>query len=107
MNQPDAFGVRFHNDLSGSVVLALCHSDHSRRCEHPYYRDKIAVGEATEENISPDLETEWAVETPGGRLLRCVLLYWKYEPNHTPTVSFSSAPAWSRPCRRLSPSPTG
>ena len=95
MNQPDAFAVRFHNDLGGLIVLALCNSDRSRRCENPSYRDKIAAGSTTEENISPDLKTEWAAETPDGHLLRCVLLYRKYAPSHTQTVDFLSAPTWS------------
>lgn len=104
MNQPDAFAVRFQNDLGGSILLALCNSDHSRTCENPSYRDKLAAGSATEENISPDVKTEWAVETPDGHLLRCVLLYWKYAPNHTEIVRFSSAPAWSWPCSRMASS---
>ncbi len=103
MDQPDAILVRFRNDLSVPTILALCHSDHSRVCEHPFYRDHIAVGGTTEENITPDAKTEWAVETPNGHLLRCVLLYWKYAPSDTPTVRFSSASAWSWPCRRMTP----
>ncbi len=104
MNQPDAFAVRFQNDLGSSTLLALCNRDHSRTCRHPAYREKLAAGKTTEENISPDLKTEWAVEAPDGHLVRCVLLYWKYAPNRTPTVRFSSAPAWSSPCSRMTSS---
>jgi hypothetical protein len=103
INDPDAFGIRFNNDLGTSVVLALCHSDHSARCEHPYYRDKISAGGATEENISPDVRTEWAIETPTGRPLRCILLYWKYWPKHDMQVAVSAAPPWANPCVRTSP----
>ena len=66
-SEPDAFAVRFTNDLSLPVVLALCHSDRSAKCEHPYYRDHIKSGDATEENISPDIRTEWAIESDEGR----------------------------------------
>jgi hypothetical protein len=97
MNQPDAFGVRFQNDLGGLMSLALCNND---RCDSPSYSREVAAGGTDEENISPDLETEWAVEAPDGILLRCVVLYWKYAPSHTPTIRLSTAPRWSSPCGR-------
>src|SRR4051794_22651780 len=75
-DDPDAFGVRFANDLGVPVVLALCQSDHSAKCDHPHYRDHIKRGHAIEENISPDVRTEWAIESESGRPLRCVVLYW-------------------------------
>ncbi len=104
MDQPDAFAVRFQNDLASTTFLALCNSDRSGKCETPAYRDRIAAGSAIEENISPDVKTEWAVEASDGHPLRCVLLYWKYAPDDTPTVRFSSAAAWSWPCSRLTSS---
>ena len=76
-NHSDGFPVRFQNDLGQPTILALCHSDHSAICEHPYYRDRISSGGATEENISTDLRTEWAVEDANGKPLRCIVLYWK------------------------------
>ena len=100
MNDPDSFAIRFNNDLSVPVVLALCHSDHSAKCVHPYYRDRVKPGSATEENISPDTRTEWAIETEDGRRLRCVLLYWKYWPGHDMQVTVSQAPGWAWPCPR-------
>lgn len=96
--EPDAFPVHFDNDLGRSVVLALCKSDHSVKCEHPSYRVSIRDGGSHEENISPDVRTEWAVEASSGALLRCVRLYWKRYPGHTPRVSLSNAAAWSNPC---------
>jgi hypothetical protein len=92
----DIFTVRFHNDLSTPIVLALC--DSSATCSHPYYRDRIPSGESHPANISADLPTEWAVETEGGQLLRCINLYWKTYPGHTPDVLLSSAPRWSMSC---------
>ena len=97
MNEPDAFAVRFQNDLAARTVLALCDND---QCENPYYLHQIAAGGTDAENITPDLETEWAVEAPDGLLLRCVVLYWKYAPSHTPAVRLSAAPRWSSPCPR-------
>lgn len=103
MNDPDAFAIRFANDLPIPVVLALCHSDHSAKCEHPYYRDHIKPGSSTEENISPDVRTEWAIETTDGRPLRCIVLYWKHWPGHDMQVKVSQAPRWTWPCRRETP----
>jgi hypothetical protein len=103
MNDPDAFGIRFKNDLAVPVVLALCHSDHSAECEHPYYRASIRPGDSTEENISPGVRTEWAIETATKRPLRCILLYWKYWPKHDMQVAASDAPVWSNPCGRETP----
>ena len=97
----DSFAVRFQNDLGRPVVVALCHSDHSRVCRHAYYRDRIEVGKSTEENIAPDVRTEWALETPSGKLLRCVVLYWKDDPGHTQVVRASDAPRWTWPCARM------
>jgi hypothetical protein len=102
-NEPDAFGVSFQNDLGYPVVLALCHSDHSAICEHPHYRDNIAAGNAYAENISPDVRTEWAIETPGGELLKCVVLYWKHYPGSDQRVRLSDAPSWAWPCPRSTP----
>ncbi len=99
-NEPDSFAVRFENDLTQPVVLALCDSDHSAKCEHPYYRDHIAPGDATAENISPDVRTEWAIETAHGEPLRCVVLYWKHYPGKPQHVRISSAPRWALPCPR-------
>jgi hypothetical protein len=99
-NDPDAFGVHFQNDLGQPVVLALCRSDHSAKCEHPYYRNRIAPGHTHPENISPDVRTEWAIETPSGKLLRCVVLYWEHYPGSEQLVHLSSAPHWAWPCPR-------
>jgi hypothetical protein len=103
MNDPDAFGVYFKNDLARPVVVALCHSDHSAKCEHAYYQDGIAPGSSEGENISPDVRTEWAIETPEGQLLRCVVLYWRYWPGHDENVLISAAPGWTWPCARTTP----
>jgi len=102
-NEPDSFVVRFENDLTQPVVLSLCHSDHSAKCEHPYYRDHIAPGVGYPENISPDVRTEWAIETADGELLRCVVLYWKHYPGETQHVRMSTAPRWAVPCPRPTP----
>jgi hypothetical protein len=103
LNDPDAFGIYFKNDLSQPVFVALCHSDHSAKCEHPYYRDRITPGTSQGENISPDVRTEWAIETPSGRLLRCVVLYWKYWPGHDVNVRVSAVPRWAWPCSGTTP----
>jgi hypothetical protein len=98
-NDPDAFGVRFTNDLGRPVVLALCNSDHSAKCEHPAYRDgPLRVGDWYTENIAPDVRTEWAVETPNGRLLRCVNLYWEHYHGHEERFRLSGASRWANPC---------
>ena len=102
-DDPDAFGIYFNNDLRRPVVLALCHSDHSAKCANPYYRDKIAPGSSVAENISPDVRTEWAIETPDASLLRCVVLHWRYWPRHDENVRLSQAPRWNRPCSRTTP----
>ena len=83
------------------MVIALCHSDHSARCEHPYYRDRVEPGHSAAENISPDLRTEWAVEREDGALLRCVVLYWKHYPGQDQRLSLSTAPEWAWPCPRV------
>ena len=57
-NDPDAFAVSFENDLTQPVVIALCHSDHSAKCEHTFYRDTIAPRRSGAKNISPDVHTE-------------------------------------------------
>ncbi len=103
LDGPDAFGIYFKNDLAQPVVLALCHSDHSAKCEHPSYRSNIPAGRSRGENISLDVRTEWAVETTDGRLLRCILLYWHYWPSHDEDVRLSRAPAWAWPCPRATP----
>lgn len=97
-DDPDAFAVRFENDLSEPVVLALCNSDHSAKCDEPYYRDEISAGRSYEVNISTDLRTEWAIETSEGQLLRCVVLYWKHYPGAIETIRVSTAPRWTWPC---------
>jgi hypothetical protein len=52
MDQPDAFAVRFQNDLGGRTVLALCDNN---QCENPYYLRQIATGGTDKENITPTL----------------------------------------------------
>jgi hypothetical protein len=99
-NDPDAFPVRFQNDLRQPVVLALCHSDHSAKCEHPHYRYRIEAGRSGAQNIATDVRTEWAIEAPSGQLLRCVVLYWKHYPGETQLVRLSDAPRWAWPCPR-------
>jgi hypothetical protein len=103
MSQPDAFPVYFRNDLTQPVVLALCHSDRSAGCADPSYSYTVAPGNTEAENISPDVSTEWAIESNTGKLLRCVVLYWKYQPSHDPAVSVSQAPSWANPCPRRTP----
>jgi hypothetical protein len=56
--------------------------------------------ELTEENISPDVRTEWAIESESGRPLRCIVLYWKHWPGHDMQVEVSQAPRWVSPCPR-------
>ena len=92
--------VRFENDLSRPVVLAMCHSDHSAICEHPYDRIRIGPGRAAEEVTLPSLHTEWAVEDTSGHLLKCLILHWTAHPRSTSAVLLSSAPTWKRPCSR-------
>jgi hypothetical protein len=84
-------------------VLALCHSDHSAVCADPYYSDTVAPGDTEAENISPDVSTEWAIESKTGKLLRCVVLYWKNQPGQDPAVSVSHAPSWANPCLSRTP----
>jgi hypothetical protein len=103
INDPDSFAIYFKNDLGQPIVVALCHSDHSAKCEHAYYRDAVTPGASGSENISPDVRTEWAIETPDGQLLRCVVLYWQYRPGHDENVLVSAAPHWARPCPRSTP----
>jgi hypothetical protein len=90
--------VTFVNDLNHPVVLALCHSDHSDRCDDAYYRDSLAAGESGSENISYLIKTEWAVESTSGQLLRCVVLLWKKNPGILPRIRLSNTPRWQRPC---------
>lgn len=98
--QPDTFAVRFQDDLSQPMYVALCHSDHSATCEHPYYRDRVSARGSIEENISPDVRTEWAIEDRTGRPRRCVVLYWKNYPGSDQTVLISQAPRWHWPSSR-------
>ena len=102
-NDPDAFAVRFINNLDRPVLLALCNSDHSAKCENPPYTDQIDPGKNVEENISPDVRTEWAIEALGGKPLRCVVLYWKYWPHHDVQLNISDAAQWADPCSRITP----
>lgn len=104
LDEPDAFGVHFHNDLGLPVVLALCHSDHSAKCEHPYSRDHITAGSTYVEDVSPDVRNEWAIATPQGTLLKCVVLYWQHYPGSDESVDLSTAPRWAWPCPRETPS---
>ena len=99
----DAFAVHFTNDLGVPVVLALCHSDHSSTCEHPYYRRGIDAGGTHAENIATGQRTEWAIDDDRGRLLRCIVLYWKHWPHHDEQVILSNAPIWTRSCLRTTP----
>jgi hypothetical protein len=95
--------VRFQNDLGQPIVLELCQSDHSTTCDHPYYRDSFPAGFSGEEMISTNYRTEWAVADTHGRLLRCVLLYWRHYNGVTPTIRLSMAPTWASPCPRQLP----
>jgi hypothetical protein len=97
-NDPDAFGVNFKNDLGKPVLIELCHSDHSAKCDDPYYKNLANENTSYPENISPDVRTEWAVADTHGRLLRCMVLYWNHAPGHSPTVRLSTAPRWTNPC---------
>jgi hypothetical protein len=100
LTESDFFVIRFENDLGRPVVLALCRSASSAKCDHPDYRDGLAIGGATEENVTTDLRAEWAVEDRGSHALRCVVLYRKHTPKHVETVRLSEAPRWSWPCKR-------
>jgi hypothetical protein len=104
LTDPDAFAVYFNNDLPQRVMIALCNSDHSALCEHPFYRYAVAPNVSEPVNIAPDVRTEWAIETPSGRLLRCVLLYWPSWPGHDEMINLSAAPRWANPCPRTTPS---
>jgi hypothetical protein len=95
----DSFAVHFTNDLSVPVVVALCHSANSAKCERPYYRDRIKPGEETVENISPDVRTEWAIESQDGLRLRCVVLSLPRRLGRDVRVDVSHAPLWTSPCR--------
>ena len=95
---PGVMGVRFENDLPMTVRLAACHSDHSDRCDDPNSLDYLNPGDSIVANITADLRTEWAVEDSRGRLLRCVVLYWRRLPEKSPTIRLSHAPRWQRPC---------
>jgi hypothetical protein len=101
-SEPDAFGVRFTNDLGQPVHLALCNSDRSEKCEHPSYSELIPAAGSIEENIAPTVQTEWAVLDDQGRLRRCVLLYWHHAPRDEPTVRLAASPKWANPCPRHS-----
>jgi hypothetical protein len=105
-NDPDAFGVHFQNDLGEPVWLALCQSAHSATCEHPFYRERVSQGSSLPENISPDVRTEWAVESEKGALLRCVALYWKHYPGHDVQLRLSEASLWRVPCAETTSSAT-
>jgi hypothetical protein len=80
------------------VKLALCNSAHSDRYDSPHYREDIGIGETAAENIAPGVRTEWAVESPAGDLLRCVVLYWQHYPGPDEALSLSAAPQWANPC---------
>lgn len=92
--------VRFANDLSRPVVLAMCRSDHSAICEHPYERVRIGAGRATVQVTLAGVHAEWAVEDIAGHPLRCVILHWNGHTNSTSVVRLSTAPSWKRPCSR-------
>jgi hypothetical protein len=91
------------NDLPTPVTVALCKSAQSERCDDPAYRDTIQVGGSVPENIAPDVQTEWAVESPTGQLLGCVVLYWQHYPGHEMAVRVSSALSWANPCSDSTP----
>ena len=103
VNEPDAFAIHFKNDLGRPMRLALCPGDASTNCAGAYYEDQVAPGAVDVENISPDVRTEWAVESISGGLVKCVVLYWKYWPGHDEAVRLSQAPAWATPCSRTTP----
>jgi hypothetical protein len=88
----------FHNDLGWLAWLALCQSTHSGSCERPRYRDRIAAGGSMPENIGPGSPEEWAVQVKDGRLIGCVLLYWKHYPGHAQQLRLSAAGSWRNPC---------
>ena len=99
---PDTFAVHFDNDLGQPVVLALCKSDHSAKCEHSGYRDRVAIGQSYPENIEAAVRTEWAVQDVSGRNLHCVVLYWSHYPGIEPHIGLSTTPLWADPCPRPS-----
>ena len=98
-NDPDSFVIEFRNDLDQPVYLALCNSAHSENCDNPHYRKRIAAGASSAQNISPDVRTEWAVESADGEMLRCVVLYWRHYQGHDMKLGLAGTPAWSNPCQ--------
>ena len=98
INEPDVFPVYFQNDLQRDIVLALCNGAPDPSCRNPGYRDRIGRGGTTEENISTDVKTEWAIEDTRGRPFRCVVLFWPHYPGHSERVRLSAASRWSSHC---------
>lgn len=60
-------------------------------------------GDATSENVSPDVRTEWAVESEDEQPLPGVVLYLEALAGHDMQVEASQAPRWAWPCARRTP----
>jgi hypothetical protein len=59
--------VQFVNDTRGPVELKLCTD---RTCTSFGYFDRLRIGGATEENISPDFGfTRWGSARPGSECI--------------------------------------
>jgi hypothetical protein len=95
--------VIFENDLGRPIVLARCRSVHAAACDRPVKRVTIAPGKTRAMNIDYSVRGEYAVESPAGELLRCVVLYWKRNPGDVPRIELSRTPRWSRTCPDSTP----
>jgi hypothetical protein len=98
---PALVSVRADNDLNRPVVLALCDSRAS--CAHPSARIRIGAGGTTSLGGITGMRIQWAVESPDGQLLRCMILHWSHAPGSAQLVRLSNAPRWSHPCSRETP----
>lgn len=95
--------VIFENDLGRPVVLARCRAAPSVRCARPSRRVRIEPGKTHAATVDYSVETEFAVESPTGALLRCVVLYWTHNPGDVPRIKLSRTPRWSRQCPDSTP----
>ena len=89
--------VIFENDLGRPVVLARCRAAPSVSCARPSKRVRIAAGRTHAATV------DYAVESPAGALLRCVVLYWTRDPGDVPRIKLSRTPRWSRQCPDSTP----
>src|SRR2546428_12842813 len=90
--------VMGHSRTLTQAVLLPPTTLRGRGTRSPRYLCGLVILAAGIENISRDVRTEWAIESPNGQLLRCVLLYRRHYPGEDRQLRISAAPRWASPC---------